>query len=136
MTGEMLHRSYRGLLPWPELLHGRPTIVYPAGLGALPPSPADGWRGQHDFDNAADPHPGWSILLDGENQLLRTTGPSGLWYQGSLAVTRDWRRTAHRTRQVLQITGNFTTPLDFPAAARTRALLFCTSTLTFIGDTW
>ncbi len=126
--------AYRGQAAWPELLHGRPAVVYPQQLAALPVRGDDGWCGQRQPEGWTEPHPLWSAVLDG--QQLTVTGPGGQWYTGPLAVTRDWRRAAHTAGAVLQITGEFTNPLEFPAAASAGLLQLCVVRLTFAGDTW
>ncbi|MQS16063.1 hypothetical protein F7Q99_28430 [Streptomyces kaniharaensis] len=126
--------AYRGQTAWPELIHGRPAVVYPRQLAAGPVRAGDGWSGQRQPEGWAEPHPLWSAVLDG--QQLTITGPGGPWYSGLLAATRDRRRAARTTGAVLQITGEFTNPLEFPAAAAAGLLQLCVVKLTFTGDTW
>jgi hypothetical protein len=124
--------AYRGQTAWPELIHGRPAVVYPHQLATLPARGSDGWCGQRQLEGWAEPHPLWSAVLDG--QQLTVTGPGGQWYTGLLAVTRDWRRAARTAVAVLQITGEFTNPLEFPAAASAGLLRLCVVKLVFAGS--
>ncbi|WP_371503092.1 hypothetical protein OG871_38005 [Kitasatospora sp. NBC_00374] len=126
--------AYLGRTAWPELLHGRPAIIYPRQLLPRPAHSRDGWSDQLQPQRWAEPRQPWSAVLDGPQ--LTVTGPAGPWYTGPLAATRDWRRAAHTTGTVLQITGEFTNPLDFPAAAQAGHLQLCTAKLTFAGSTW
>ncbi|MEV0537543.1 hypothetical protein [Kitasatospora sp. NPDC050463] len=125
--------AYRGQTAWPELIHGRPAVVYPQQLTPLPVRGGDGWCGQRQPEGWSQPHPLWSAVLNGQ-QL--TVTPTGQWYTGLLAVTRDWRRATRTAGAVLQITGAFTNPLEFPAAASAGLLHLCVVKLTFTGDTW
>lgn len=110
--------------PWPELLPDRrPVLVVPAAPGRLLVL-EDGWA---DRDTATmltvGPQPGWSAVLDGSR--LTVHRPGGLaWFDGEIAVTREWRRRVRDHRTLLLITGPFTSVFDFqPAAAAGRLFL-------------
>jgi hypothetical protein len=103
---------------WPELWRNRATLVFPS----RPDHPtASGWL-PADAALGLEHAPHWRATLDGHH--LAVTAPDGhLWYRGPLLSTRPWRRTARACGQLLLITGPFTHPADFLAAARGGHLL-------------
>lgn len=122
---------------WPELFAGRPVILYSWHPAASPLLTGDGWAGPHEPDQWELPHPGWSAALDGPAGHLVVHRPGGaLWFDGPFAATREWRRAARNHRAVLQVTGPFTNPLEFPEIARRGELDLVASPLTLVGDTW
>lgn len=74
---------------------------------------ADGRACQREPEGWAQPHPGWTAVLDAQHQWLQVTWSGGLpWFTGLLPVTRDWRRAARNAGAVLQITGPFAHPTE------------------------
>jgi hypothetical protein len=131
--------AYLGRTAWPELICHRPAVVYPAPPGptALPVLAHDGWSGLHEPEGWTLPVPGWKGVLDPHRQHLTVTRPGGLpWFTGLLPATREWRRAARNAGAVLQITGPFAGPAEFPAAASAGLLRLCVVPLTLAGDTW
>lgn len=120
---------------WPELVAGRPAVLYPqASAPDVPALLGDGWSQQDDLDGWAQPNPDWSAVLDARR--LRIARLGDLRFDGELPIGWEWRRAARTHRGVLQITGPFTHPGEFAAAVCDKALHLLVAPLTFTADTW
>ncbi|MGY0466763.1 hypothetical protein ACW14Y_41885 (plasmid) [Kitasatospora sp. cg17-2] len=108
--------------PWPELLPDRrPVLVVPAAA-ASPVVAGEDWTAH---PPGHDPAPGWSAVLDGQHLTVRRSGGYP-WFEGSVAVGRQWQRAIRAHRTLLLVTGPFTGVLDFRAAADSGGLLLLT----------
>ncbi|MDB5159688.1 MAG: hypothetical protein JWR50_4395 [Mucilaginibacter sp.] len=105
------------LQAWPEIYYGLPSLLFPRSPHQTCAPPAcDGWAAPRRPEEWDQPHPQWSAVLEGEH--LRITRPGGrIWFKGPLLATRQWRRLARDRGTVLQITGPFAHPRQFPTLA-------------------
>lgn len=117
---------------WPQFLHGRPVLVYPGSSGLA----EEGWTSTMELPGTPLPHRQWSAVLQ-DVELLLVRRPGGLyWFAGPLQSTREWRRAARSYKAVLQITGPFTSPGEFAAAAAAGEVRTVTVPFALSGRLW
>ncbi|MEV4558182.1 hypothetical protein AB0K51_14485 [Kitasatospora sp. NPDC049285] len=116
ITGSSSGRAWE---PWPELMAGhRPVLVAPSDP-ARPAHAGEGWGGDNALPQLRED---WSAAYDGTRLTVHRLGRAA-WYDGPLSAGREWARALRSHRTLLLLTGPFTSPFDFPAAAAEGRLL-------------
>ncbi len=119
--------------PWPELMPDhRPVLVLPAAPGRLLDL-EDGWSDRDTVPTlTAGPRSDWSAVLAGARLTIHR--PGGLtWFDCEIEATREWIRAVHAHRNLLLITGPFTSVFNFQAAATAGQLFLLTTPIRLAG---